>query len=190
MPGGAVGEDDAANWRRTQSRRKQRGLSFLQNKHSGFQLLATLAMATTLSPLTYLCFRLVNSDKQGIDLQPSRRATGRVRRRMRAKGSEAESFQAIFDGAHNLHFDQVRVQAKRCAERLWLELQGSLQSFICADCFWPAAEPAHAKLASLAENVLCTLAGLKWRILQKFDFPPWSLAPLSVPGHSRETVPW
>lgn len=188
--GGNAAEDDAASWRRTQARRKQRGLAFLQDKFASFHLLTTLGIASILAPLTNLCFQFNNSDKQGISLQPGLRATKRLRRHMHGKGPEAASFNEVFDRADTLHFDQVRLQGKRCVQRLWQEVEGGLQSLICADGCWPASEPAHAKFSSLTENILRNVAGLKWRVLTKFDFPPWSLAPLSAPDCKAEAAPW
>ena len=178
------GEDDAANWRRQQSRRKAKGLAFLQDKLSTFHLLTTLALATLLSSVTNLCFRFVNSDKKGISRRQEERARKRCRR-MTAKGSE--TYVEVADD--DLQFDRVRTQTARCAHLLWCELHGPLHYFVCADCFWPAGESLHSKWDFLTENILRNVAALKWRILAKFEFPPWSLAHLTLPGCSDEEVP-
>eukprot|EP00435_Cladocopium_sp_Y103_P049699 s1427_g15.t1 len=180
-----VGEDDAANWRRMQSRRKARGLAFLQDKLSAFHLLTTLALATLLSSVTNLCFRFVNSDKKGISRRQEERARKRCRR-MTAKGSETYVEAADDD----LQFDRVRTQTVRCAQLLWREVHGPLHYMVCADCYWPAGESLHSKWDFLAENILRNVAALKWRILTKFDSPPWSLAHLTLPGCSHEEARW
>lgn len=84
----------------------------------------------------------------------------------------------------------VRLQAEKYTERLWLEVRGPLQAFTCADCLWPSTEPAYAKFAFTTEGILRNVAGVKWRVLGKFDFPPWSFAPLSAPGIGAEAVSW
>eukprot|EP00438_Fugacium_kawagutii_P035758 Skav202571 [mRNA] locus=scaffold104:1450:20248:- [translate_table: standard] len=181
--GAGGGEDDAANWRRMQSRRKARGLAFLQDKFSAFHLLATLALATLLSRVTNLCFRFVNSDKTGIPRREEERARKR-RRRMNAKGVEA----LAETDDDELQFDRVRRQAEKGVQLLWRELQGPLHYLVCADCFWPAGEPAQLKWEFLTENILRNVAALQWRILVKFEYPPWSLAHLNLPGCSDEEV--
>lgn len=181
---GAGGEDDNANWHRMQSRRKARGLSFLRDKYSAFHLLATLALATLLSRITNLCFRFANSDRKGIPRKEEERAKKR-RRRMNAKGREA-----FVEAEDNLHFDRVKCQAEKSAKLLWQELQGPLHYLVCADCFWPASEPVQLKWEFLTENILRNVAALRWRILVKFEFPPWSLAHVALPGCSDEEVPW
>ena len=177
----AANEDD--NWRRTQSRRKQRGLAFVKDPLSTFHLLSSLALASIVSPLTNISFRFCNSDRADINTAPTRREEVRVRRRIKQKGPEA------FEGG-KLHFDMVRLQAEKCTERLWLEVRGPLQAFTCTDTVWPSTEPVHAKFACTTEDILRNVAGVKWRVLGKFDFPPWSFAPLSAPGIGAETVSW
>lgn len=189
-PAGGAGEDDAANWRRTQATRKRRGLAFLQDKFAGFHLLTTLGIASILAPLTNRCFQFINCDKKGISMEPSARATKRLRRRMRTKGLENASSTEVFDEADSLYFGQVRLESKRCADRLWQEVQGDLQALTCADGCWPPSEPVHAKFASLTENILRNVAAVKWRVLSKFDFPPWSLSQLSAPHCGADAVLW
>ena len=89
-----------------------------------------------------------------------------------------------------VYLDQIWVQGRRCIERLWKEVQEGLQILVCADGCWPADEAAHAKFAALTENILRNVAGLKWRILTRFEFPPWSLARLSAPHCGADQVPW
>ena len=105
---------------------------------------------------------------------------------MKAKGPEVFSEEV----EKGLHFEHVRLEAKKCIQRLWSEIQGPMQYLTCADCFWPATEPAATKFELLTENVLRNVAGVKWRILDKFEFPPWSLAHVALPGCPDETVPW
>ena len=150
---------------------------------STFHLLSSLALASIVSPLTNISFRFCNSDRADINTVPTRREEVRVRRRIKQKGPEA------FEGG-KLHFDMVRLQAEKCTERLWLEVRGPLQAFTCADTVWPSTEPVHAKFAFITEDILRNVAGVKWRVLGKFDFPPWSFAPLSAPGIGAEAVSW
>ena len=186
MPGaaGADGEDDAAQWRRTQSRRKARGKRFLEDPFSSFHLLTSLALSAILAPVTNLCFKFVNSDKKGIALQPEVRAQKRLKRQMKAKGP------AIFaeESSQELHFYNVKLKAEKCAGRLWAEME-ELHLLTCASIFWPEGNDS-LKFNFLADNLLECLAGVRWRILDKFQLPPWSLAGVAIPGCSDESVPW
>ena len=176
----AGAEDD---WKRTQARRKQRGLSFLRDKLSASALLVSLAIANLLAPLSCLLFKFCDSDRQGIPRTRAVRAAKRLRRR--SKGAEQFS---IDEDDETLVFDKVRMVALRCTKRLWQEVEGTgRQALACADAFWHGSLPE--KFANFTENLLRNIAAIRWRVLTRFDSPPWSLSPLSVPGCSAETVP-
>lgn len=184
LPGAAGGEDDAAQWRRTQSRRKARAKRFLEDPFSSFHLLTSLTLSAILAPVTNLCFKLVNSDKKGINSQLEVRAQKRLKRQMKAKGP------AVFaeESSREVHFYNVKLQAEKCVRRLWAEME-ELNLLTLAHHFCPEGDNS-VKFNFLADNLLGCLAGVRWRILDKFQLPPWSLAHVAVPGCSDEDVPW
>lgn len=186
LPGvaGAAGDDDAAQWRRTQSRRRARGRRFLEDPFSSFHLLASLALSAILAPLTNVCFTFSNSDKHGIALQVAARAQARLKRQMKAKGP------AVFteESSKELHFYNVKLQAEKCISRLWAEME-ELHLLTCAYHFCPQGDDS-VKFNYLADNLLGCLAAVRWRILDKFQLPPFSLAHVALPSCSDEDVPW
>lgn len=182
---GVGGEDDAAAFRRLQSRRKARGVEYLTNPSSPFCLMTSLTVAMVLSPVTNKAFQLCESDRKGISQQESVRGKNRLKRRLRTKGPEI----LVEEDAKHFFFRNIKVQALQACERLWSEiLSGTPTTFACAAAFWPPGEVVRGKWVSLSENILRNIAALKWRLLAKFSSPPWSLCDVEDPDCSDDVV--
>ena len=180
-------DDDAAAYRRTQSRRKARGIAFLEDSSSTFNLLVTLTLASILAPITNKAFQLSERDRRNINQSgQSTRTKARVKRRMQTKGPEV----LLEDSDSALYFRNIKLRALQACQRLWADLlSGTPATFACAAAFWPSTELARNKWILLCENILRNIAAVKWRVLTRFSFPPWSLCDLEDPHCSDETVP-
>ena len=180
-------DDDAAAFRRTQSRRKARGIAFLEDSISTFNLLVTLTLASILAPITNKAFQLSERDRRNINQSgQSTRTKASVKRRMWTKGPEV----LLEDSESALYFRNIKLRALQACQRLWGDiLSGTPTIFACAASFWPSTQLARSKWMLLCENILRNIAAVKWRLLTKFSFPPWSLCDLEDPECSAETVP-
>ena len=171
--GGQAGEDDARAYRQLVSRRKSRGLQFLKDKLSSFHLLLTVALAMVISAINSLCFQCVNADLKGISLAQPVRKVKRQRKRMQTKGAEA----FMDDDDMAPRFISIFYRGVQCTANLWKEIR-TPNIFATVGIFWPSSEPEGRRCFLVLENILQVMVALKWRILQKFCFPPWSLAEL------------
>lgn len=182
---GIGGEDESSAFRRLQSRRKARSVEFLANPVASFHLLASLTVALVISPIINHVFQLSESDKSQITQKDSSRQKERMKRRMRSKGSEA----AMDNQSKHTHFRRTKVLALQCIERLWTEMFADTPSiFSCATSYWPSSEPLRFKFDFLCENMLRCICALKWRLVQRFSCPPWSLCELQDDELPPETV--
>ena len=179
------GEEDS--WQKLQSRRRASGQKFLGDKLSNFHLLTSLALCQGTSRVSHLLFKFCNNDKADIETVASARQQKRLRRRQ--KGPDHWS---AVDHSDEVHFQQVKDQAQKCLQHLWAEILGPLRLLVCADAMFPTEQgfSSHSKLDYLVESVLRTCAGLRWRLLDKFQLPPWSLAEVALPTCSPGAVPW
>lgn len=173
------GEDDAAAFRRLQSRRKAKALDFLKDKFSTFNLLLTVSLAHGTARITNYCFELVNADKADLVKKQGERAAARMRIRIRSKGPEA--FQDLQDPQSRLHFHGVTVRCQSFVNTSWTQLlseahQSTTAAVPCA--YWPRDEPVTLRHKMVAEDVLRNIAAIKWRMVDRFATPPWSFSKL------------
>ena len=184
IPIGAA-EDEAAAFRRLQSRRKAKALEFLRDKFATFNLLLTCSLAQSMSRITAYCFELVNADKEDLTGRVPDRQEERKRRRMRRKGPEA----FLEEEHRRKHLQGVKLRVQQFLSKAWDDLlsEGMVNSTVIPGAFWPRDEPPSSRFKTMAEHMLRNVAAVKWRLMVRFSTPPWSFAHLH-PDASPESL--
>ena len=181
------GEDDAAAFRRLQSRRKAKALEFLKDKFSTFNLLLTVSLANGTARITNFCFELVNADKAELVQRQGERSAARMRTRVRSKGPDA--FRDFGEHQSRLHMHGVQARCQSFVNASWTQLQSDSRESTTAaipSAFWPRDEPVTLRHKMVTEDVLRNIAAIKWRMLDKFAAPPWSFSHLVLPNVDAE----
>lgn len=147
--------------------------------------MTSLTLAMVLSPIANKAFELCDSDRKTIKKGQAARAPTRMKRRLRTKGPEV----FVDETDSKFHFRNIKLRALQACQRLWTDIaSGTPGVFACAAAFWPSAQPVRSKWVLLLENILRNIAAVKWRVLTRFSYPPWSLCDLEDPACTDETV--
>ena len=160
--------DSAEFFRLLNNTRKSRADKFLNHPLTRYNLLSALTVSAILSPVTRLLFKL----HEGKDIEDKIRNEDHrdnKRRRMRQwfKGPE----KAFVEGLDLPQYDFIDIlrSCKRAINDLW---DGS--KFHTAIQFWPPTEAKPKMFESLCEQRLLNISQLKWRMIAKFELPPFS----------------
>ena len=163
---------------RTMAVRKSRSDKFLKEDTSAFTLLSLLTLHLLLQRVTSVAFKLTNVDKEGMGFDRSGADRARAkRRRMAYKGPHVQvdmperyTLQDLFDAG------------KAVLRQLWLLLERNVkQSILCVSAFfWPADKPESEMLQHLTSDILKTICGLKFRLTQKHESPPFNMLDLRM----------
>lgn len=179
---GQAGDNEADAFRQLQSRRKKKATEFFADRLTTFHLLLTLSVAMASAPVTHYLFRLGTMEKDGIERKMSKRAEESMKCRIRHKGAIGEP------QPQKPAFHKLLPVVMKAIDRMWQELLGPSKMFSCAKGFWPGALPQSPMHKEVSDNILRTIAALKWRLVEKLNVPPYSLAAATEASNSVEEV--
>lgn len=159
--------------------RKSRSLAFMRNPLSAFSLFMMLTMNLLLQNIVGVAFKLI---KVGLDMPSEKRSK---RRRLRHKASPHSPDHVEDDKDDNRKYSILDVlkTTQSALQLLWRVLQCAVENsvFCVAAAFYPpeAQAPRNEMYEQISSDVLKTIAGLKFRIIQRFAESPFSLVDLT-----------
>ena len=169
--------------------RKNRAQKFLQEESSCFLLLAALTMFHLLSEVTHILFKLANLDRESMGIEQAGADRARAKRRRLSKGPPIHA-----GDVENRQYSLTDILsgASRLVRQIWGLLQRSITRtiFCVAAAYFPATRPESDMFGVLVSDLLQVLASLKFRILNRFEIPPFSMLDLNLlsPDDSEESV--
>ena len=181
------GNVDQDPFRKAMAVRKQRSKMFVSNEFAAFNILFALTFHYVLTRVTATAFALMNADRDDIvEKKLSQHQELLLKKRLRFKGAEA--FQ-LADQQHNNPGSttaEVFTHTSEVIDLLWRVLLSpealAETVFGVPVAFWPQGNPRPDMLHRMAEDVLKTLSGLKWRLLYQSHMPPYKYICLQDPA--------
>ncbi|CAE7699041.1 unnamed protein product [Symbiodinium sp. CCMP2592] len=166
--------------------RKSRSLTFMRNPLSAFSLFNMLTMTLVLMNIVAVAFKLITSEKEALQI-PSKGAEEKRKKRRRLRHKVPADFPRVMDDAEddNRKYSVLDVlkATQSTLQLLWRMLQCRIENsvFCVAAAFYPAeAQGARDEMyQQISHDVLRTIAGLKFRITQRFDESPFNLVDLT-----------
>ena len=158
----------------------------MRNPLSAFSLFNMLTMTLLLMNIVAVAFKLITSEKEALQI-PSKGAEEKRKKRRRFRHKIPPDFPQVIDDAEddNRKYSLLDVlkASQSTLQLLWRMLQCTIENsvFCVAAAFYPAeAEaPRDEMYRQISHDVLRTIAGLKFRIIQRFDTSPFNLVDLT-----------
>lgn len=164
--------------------RKSKSKQFLQAPDSAFILVTTLVLHHYLCRVSVVAFKQHDADRSDLPQKPSETQQKAANRRLRFKGAQALSAPHE-DPNRKYTMIDIFDSGLQAVWMFWNVINNphSLHRSMFALCemFWPANLPKSDMLWRLTEDVLKTIAGLKWRFVTKGKAPPYNLLALADP---------
>ena len=170
---------DDDEYRRAQAIRKKRAQQFLGNGYAIYTLLNTLVFHHLLTVITRIAFAMVDSDCGDIRKEQLTRRQERKNRRLRFKGAQSFQFE---EGPANPRkgytLQDFFLATHRVIDMLWTSVLSpdsvTKTHFAIPAAFWPQHLPKSDMRQRMSEDMLKTLANLKFRLIYRELSSPYS----------------
>ena len=184
---------DMDAYRQNMALRKKRSKKFLDEPTTTFSLLFCLTLHSILELPVKVCFRLYNADKEGMKIPtiPEKNKRHNLARRCRVKQSEVldvPDLDCLSEERAYTIADLKRVSSSVVAY-MWDSLTRPLpmSRFNVAAVFWPEDQGRDQMFKCMTTDMLRSVAGIRWRIFDRYDSIPYVLLQMLPETCSWET---
>lgn len=164
---------------RAQTLRKSRAKKFLSDEMAMYSLLVALTFHHYLSCITKVGFRLMDADRRDISKEqlPQRQRQKREKRRLRFKGAQAFHIEDP-PCEETSKFADIFSSAQKVVSLFWKALTApealTKSHFAIPAAFYPASRSRDDMRKQVSEDILKSIAQLKWRLLIQQLRTPYS----------------